>query len=80
MERGFTSIISAGEAADWLARLRADDRTPEDEAAFRAWLDADPGNADAFEAVNTIWESVGALSRELRIDEIRLEPPKSVKR
>jgi ferric-dicitrate binding protein FerR (iron transport regulator) len=61
MGRRFTCGISAGEAADWLARLRADDRSPKDEAAFRAWLNADPGNAVAFEAVNAIWESAGAL-------------------
>ncbi len=30
-------LIKAG-AATWLARLRADDRTAEDEAAFREWL------------------------------------------
>jgi len=60
MGRRFTSDNSA-EAADWLARLRADDRSPEDEAAFSAWLNADPGHAVAFEAVNAIWESVGAL-------------------
>jgi transmembrane sensor len=61
------------EAADWLARLRADDRSLEDERAFRAWLLADPRHAAAFEAANTMWESVGALSRDLRNGQVQLE-------
>lgn len=67
--RGTTAIK---EAATWLARLRADDRSPEDERAFRAWLGADPRNAAAFEAVNATWESVGALSRDLRDGRVHL--------
>jgi len=62
------------EAAIWLARLRADDRSLEDERAFRSWLMADPRHAAAFEAVNGMWDSVGALSRDLRNGEVPLEP------
>src|SRR3569833_3872822 len=62
------------EAAIWLARLRADDRSPEDERAFRAWLMADPRHAAAFEAVNGMWDSVGALSRDMRNGAVPLEP------
>jgi transmembrane sensor len=51
------------EAAAWLARLRADDRTAEDERAFQAWLKADPSHAAAFEAVTLVWETTGAVSR-----------------
>ena len=61
------------EAAIWLARLRADDRTVEDERAFRSWLMADPGHAAAFEAANGVWDSIGALSRDLRNGEVPLE-------
>ncbi|UZK69065.1 DUF4880 domain-containing protein [Sphingomonas sp. S1-29] len=49
------------QAADWLARLHADDRTDADHAAFRAWLGADPRHADAFERASEIWDSVGGL-------------------
>jgi transmembrane sensor len=62
------------EAAIWLARLRADDRSLEDERAFRSWLMADPRHASAFEAVNGMWDSVGALSRDMRNGEVPLEP------
>ena len=62
------------EAAIWLARLRADDRSIEDERAFRSWLMADPRHAAAFEAVNGMWDSVGALSRDMRNGEVPLEP------
>lgn len=51
------------EAAAWLARLRADDRTRADERAFQAWLKADPAHAVAFEAVTQAWEAAGALTR-----------------
>ena len=52
---------SYAEAAAWLARLRADDRTREDEARFRQWLAADPINAERFEYVSTIWDDMDAL-------------------
>lgn len=49
------------QAADWLARLHADDRSETDDAAFRTWLRADPRNAEAFERASNIWESIGGL-------------------
>ena len=51
------------EAAAWLARLRAEDRDTTDEAAFRAWLAADPSHAQAFEAVDRVWSDVGGLAQ-----------------
>ena len=48
--------------------------TPEDETALRAGPIADSANAIAFEAVNEIWETVGAPSRELPTGEIRRSP------
>ncbi|GGE91259.1 FecR family protein [Sphingomonas prati] len=50
------------QAADWIARLHADDRTDHDKTAFRAWLDADPCHADAFERASAIWDSAGGLT------------------
>jgi transmembrane sensor len=49
------------EAATWLARLHAEDRNAADEAAFRAWLSADPVHALAFEAMDRTWSDVGGL-------------------
>jgi transmembrane sensor len=54
------------ESAAWLARLRADDRSPEDERAFHDWLGADPSHAVAFEAVSATWEASSRLARDLR--------------
>ena len=48
------------EAAAWLARLRWEDRTAADEAGFRAWLQDDPRHSQAFDAINTAWESAAA--------------------
>src|SRR3954469_13397847 len=49
------------EAAAWLARLHAEDRDAADEAAFRAWLGANPAHATAFEAVDRAWSDIGGL-------------------
>ena len=51
------------EAAAWLARLRADDRSAADERAFQSWLAADPGHIAAFEAINAMWDAAGGLVR-----------------
>jgi len=50
------------EAAAWLARLHAENRDAADEAAFRAWLNASPEHAAAFEAVDRMWSDVGGLA------------------
>lgn len=51
------------EASAWLARLHADDRKPEEEQFFRAWLLACPDHAQAFEAVDKSWAVLGGVSR-----------------
>jgi transmembrane sensor len=54
------------EAAAWLARLHADDRSREDEEGFRAWLAENPAHAAAFEAVDHTWTIAAGSSREAR--------------
>lgn len=54
------------QAADWLARLHADNRSTQDEAAFRAWLNADPSHALAFDHSSTVWDAVGGLRDDPR--------------
>jgi transmembrane sensor len=54
------------EAAAWLARLRADELTEADRSAFHAWLAEDTDHGTAFEAINSAWESVGAIKHDLR--------------
>lgn len=51
-------------AADWVARLHADDRTSQDEAGFALWIAASPENAEAFDRASALWEMVGGLPRE----------------
>ncbi len=50
------------QAGEWLARLHADDRGAEDDAAFRAWLRADPSHQDAFERAAMVWDAMPGLS------------------
>ncbi|MET4897059.1 DUF4880 domain-containing protein [Sphingomonadaceae bacterium jetA1] len=45
-------------AAQWIARLHAEDRSPADEAALRAWLEEDERHAAAFERVTMVWDMV----------------------
>jgi transmembrane sensor len=52
------------EAAAWIVRLHADDRSAADENAFRAWLVTKPENARAFEAVTTLWDTADGLRAE----------------
>ena len=54
------------QAAAWLARLRSDERAPQDEAGFRAWLAESETHRQAFDGINTVWEAAGALPREPR--------------
>jgi len=62
------------QAADWLARLHADDRAAEDEAAFRAWLNADSSHRDAFERTSAVWEAVGGLRDHVPLQVQASEP------
>ena len=52
------------EAAAWLARLHADDKSPIDERTFRVWLAADQCHAAAFEAMTEVWDVTGAAWTE----------------
>ena len=45
-------------AAEWIARLNADDSTARDAADFRAWLAANPDHAARFERATDLWDMV----------------------
>jgi transmembrane sensor len=64
-KRDSQSLHIKASAAAWLARLRSEKRTPEDEAAFRNWLAADSAHAAAFEMMNVVWDAAGP-HRDLR--------------
>lgn len=53
------------EAAAWLARLRSEERTAEDEQGFRAWLAESAAHREAFEVANSVFEMAGAAQRGL---------------
>ena len=48
------------EAAAWMARLRADDRTDANIRDFQTWFAADTAHFLAFERVTAVWEAAGA--------------------
>jgi transmembrane sensor len=53
------------EAADWLARLNADDRTEANERSFQAWLAESSAHAAAFEEATTVWDLAGGVPQEM---------------
>jgi transmembrane sensor len=55
--------IVRAEAAAWLARLRSEERTAEDERGFRTWLAESEEHRAAFEVTNAIFEMAGATDR-----------------
>jgi transmembrane sensor len=59
------------DAAAWVARLHADDRTIRDEGDFHAWLNADDAHRARFEHVSTVWDDVGSLRGEIQREPIR---------
>src|SRR5258708_15611910 len=63
MATGAPPPEARADAAAWLARLHAEDRDAADEAGFRAWLEASPDHAAAFEAVDRMWSDVGGLQK-----------------
>ena len=73
-----TDHNTEAEAAAWLARLRASDRSSLDEAAFHAWLAASPSHVAAFEEMNAIWDISGYVPRDLRGYE--LKSPRRIER
>ena len=63
----------AAEVADWFARRRAGALPREDEAAFQAWLEADPDNRAAFEAAGELWNGLDGLRSDPRLMRLREE-------
>ena len=51
----------AAEAADWYARLRAENVSEMDAARFRAWIAADPTHRREFEAIDDFWDDLEAI-------------------
>ncbi len=55
------------DAATWLVKLQDDARSPDLEAAFREWLDADPLHRDAFDKATELWELMPGIAAMHRI-------------
>jgi transmembrane sensor len=53
------------EAAAWLARLRSEERTADDERGFREWLAESEAHRAAFEVTNNVFEMAGAAQRRV---------------
>ena len=66
-------LDSAGSASDqaieWLARLRADDVTPQETADFAIWLAASADNQHAFDSAAELWQ----LTAQMPVQSITLK-------
>lgn len=54
------------EAANWVARLNADDRSGEDEERFKAWIAANPEHGIAFEVMDRGWSAIAGIQRRAK--------------
>lgn len=52
------------DAADWMLRLRAGDAGEDDIVQWVRWCEADPANQAAFDRVQALWQTAGALERD----------------
>jgi transmembrane sensor len=69
---------SVREAAAWIARLHAEDRTASDEVGFRRWLAADPANVRAFDRASAVWASVGGIAGRIERTPARATPRRAL--
>jgi transmembrane sensor len=53
----------ATEAADWYARLRAENVTELDAVRFRAWIAGNSERRLEFEQIDAFWENIGAIEK-----------------
>ena len=53
----------ADEAADWYARLRAENVSEIDAARFRAWIAGDPARRREFEAIDEFWDDLKVIEK-----------------
>jgi transmembrane sensor len=56
--------IKDDEASAWVVRLSSDQRTRQDEARFRQWLDEDPCHPAEFEESLSVWDELGTLRHD----------------
>ncbi|MDP9009059.1 MAG: FecR domain-containing protein [Pseudomonadota bacterium] len=56
------------EAADWIARLRDEQRGPDLEAQFRGWLEENEEHRRAFARMTQVWEHSGNIRMRARDD------------
>ena len=54
------------EASEWVARLQADDVSPQDRTRFEAWRSASPRNARAYDELMGTWRRFAAAGRTVR--------------
>ncbi|MEM9593093.1 MAG: FecR domain-containing protein [Acidobacteriota bacterium] len=62
-------------AADWAARLRSDQVTAEDRAAYERWLHADPENRASARDLEQVWSSMDLLEDDPLVQAVLAAPP-----
>jgi transmembrane sensor len=62
------------EAAAWVARMHADEHSPEREAGLRVWLGESDDHRRAFDRLTRAWEQAGKIRLRARPDAMATEP------
>ena len=60
------SVRIEQEAADWIARLNADDASDEDRARFAVWRAAQPSHARVYDSMAGTWQAFSAAGSVVR--------------
>jgi len=63
------------QASEWLAKLDAEQPSPNDLAAFKQWVNADPEHRQAFEALVEFWDEMNILTQTILPRELLPEQP-----
>jgi len=71
--RNPASSSIATEAADWYARLRAQDVSELEAVRFRAWRAGDPARRREFEAIDAFWDDLAMIENSPEVLRVRAE-------
>lgn len=63
------------QASEWLAKLDAEQPSPNDLAAFKQWVNADPEHRQAFEALVEFWDEMNILTQTILPRELLPQQP-----
>lgn len=62
-------------ATEWFVRLRDEEVTDADKAAFETWLNADPAHAKAYQQMERLWSGLDQINRPAKAESKTADEP-----